>query len=91
MLLNPNRLQKMIQAMHMKIDNIRNKFNYSNSENNDLKVEIDKVRRELKLYRQIKEILIRKIENDCKEVEIQKQYVKDKEEKMEKEIKQVKK
>ena len=70
MLLNPNRLQKMIQAMHMKIDNIRNKFNYSNSENNDLKVEIDKVRRELKLYRQIKEILIRKIENDCKEVEI---------------------
>lgn len=56
----------MVKAMHMKIDNIKNKFNFSNSENNDLKVEIDKVRRELKLYRQIKEILQKKIENDNK-------------------------
>ncbi len=47
MLLNPQRLSKMIKAMYMKIEFIRTKFNNVNSENNDLKVQIDKIRREL--------------------------------------------
>ncbi|EGR28178.1 hypothetical protein IMG5_181070 [Ichthyophthirius multifiliis] len=90
MLLNPQRLQKMIKASFLKIENVRNKFNYANAENNELKVQIDKIRQELYLYREIKKILSRRIIEDSKELKFQKKKIKDKESKMEEEINTVK-
>jgi len=54
---NPIRLEKKMKAMHLKIDNIRNKYNFADSANRGLREEVNKFRREINLYKQIQSIL----------------------------------
>lgn len=50
---NPIRLEKRAKAMHLKIDNINNKYNFADATNRGLKDEINKFRREINLYKKI--------------------------------------
>lgn len=50
---NPIRLEKMMKAMHLKIDNIRNKYSFALSTNNELVEDINKFRNEINLYKKI--------------------------------------
>ncbi|KAL4475444.1 hypothetical protein ABPG72_022079 [Tetrahymena utriculariae] len=73
---NPIRLEKKMKAMHLKIDNIRNKYNYADSQNRDLKEDINKLRREINLYKQIQKILSKRIQEAKKNVSDQSESAK---------------
>lgn len=56
---NPVRLDKKMKAMHLKIDNIRTKYSLASSQNEELIVNIDKFRNEIKLYKEIQGMLFK--------------------------------